>query len=120
MVLLAARMTFNTCLFQRKQKDVFFRNFKKDLCAEMYVCLCVQRELMKYVQDHFCITVDHQSNTSSSICEIIHRDQLIDLELVYSQYKRIQENAYKRHNGQHESIKSCIDELKVKGYSAYM
>jgi hypothetical protein len=48
------------------------------------VRLFVQRELMKYVQDHFLIIVDHQSNASSTMYEIIHRDQLIDPELVYS------------------------------------
>jgi hypothetical protein len=84
------------------------------------VRLSVQRELMKYVQDHFLIIVDHQSNASSTMCEIIHRDQLMDPELVYNQYKRIQENAYKCHSDQPESIKIWIDELKTKGYSAYI
>ncbi|CEG81621.1 hypothetical protein RMATCC62417_15799 [Rhizopus microsporus] len=96
-------------IFQKLQKGFMCRDVR----------LFVQLELMKCAQDHFRIIVDHQSNTSS-MCEIIHCDQLMDPELVYNQHKRIQENAYKRHSDQYESIKIWIDELKSKGYSAYI
>jgi hypothetical protein len=90
--------------------------------VEGYECrdirVLTQRQLNQHIQKNFNIVVNGNNSTINSI---IHRDQVVDPNEVYNQYKRIQERFYKKHIDQQESIISWLNELSVvKGYDVYL
>jgi hypothetical protein len=51
--------------------------------------------------------------------ETVHRDQIIDVDMVYNEYKKIEERMYKTHDDQAESIRVWICELEGAQFSTF-
>lgn len=66
------------------------------------VRVSIQRQLNSYIQNNFHIIITDQQNNHQ---DVIHKDQVIDYNEVYNQYKKIQETAYKKHNDPYESVR---------------
>lgn len=70
------------------------------------VHLSIQKQLTDHVQQNFQINVN-----GAALNEIVHRDQALDPSDTYNQYRKIQENAYRRAVNQKESVKLWLKEL---------
>lgn len=87
------------------------------MCGD--VCLSIQREFRKHIEEHFQIMA--RLNNTNALHEIIYRDQLIDTDTAYNQYKVAQGNQYKLNENQHESTKLWLNNLQnTKGFSIYV
>ncbi|KAG2237682.1 hypothetical protein INT48_009620, partial [Thamnidium elegans] len=89
---------------------------------EGYECrdvrVSIQRQLNTYIQSNLHIIIGENYNNNYAI---IHRDQIIDQNEVYNQYKKIQETAYKKNNDQYDSVHLWMQSLSIeKGYDYYL
>lgn len=74
--------------------------------------IAIQKDFHKFIRDFLMLPEDSNS-------QVIHRDQIVHQDEVYTLYKMAQESFYRKAVDEKESVGLWLEELKGKNYSTF-